>query len=104
MPYQCKVSAVEFVEPPADLSSGTAVVRVKLEDGKQSVFTVATMDTPGRWLKEAKSPFRLGRPVLFVRSLQQQAVANAVNWMAADMGGFWLRYYNSEKRPAKGLS
>ena len=101
MPYQCKVSAVEFVEPPADTFSGTAVVRVRLEDGKQSIFTVATMDTPGRWLKEGKSPFRLGKPVLFVRSLQQQAVANAVAWMAADMGGFWLRITTPRSGPPR---
>jgi hypothetical protein len=97
MPYQCKVSSVEFEGAP-DPSSGTALVRVRLEDGKQSVFTAATMDAPARWLKKGKAGFRVGRPVLFVRSLEPAAVADAVNWMAADMGGFWLRYYNSEKR------
>lgn len=100
MPYECKVSTVEFVDPPADPSSGTARVRVSLVDGKQSVFTVATMDSPARWLREGKEGFRLGKPVLFVRSLDTRAVAAAVAWMAADMGGFWLRYYNSEKRPS----
>ncbi|MBI5622707.1 MAG: hypothetical protein HY924_02900 [Elusimicrobia bacterium] len=100
MAYQCKVSSWEFVEPPADPSSGSASVRVRLEDGKQSVFSVATIDAPGRWLKEGKGGYRLGKPVLFVRSLSGGSVTQALNWMAADMGGFWLRYYNSEKRPA----
>ncbi|MBI4678433.1 MAG: hypothetical protein HY748_12705 [Elusimicrobia bacterium] len=104
MPYECKVRSIEFLERRGSsdgaCDKGSAVIRVQLEDGKRSVFTVATMDEPSRWVDENKGGFRLGPPVLFVRSLAEESVAGAVAAMAADMGGFWLRYYNSEKRPA----
>ncbi|MBI5210054.1 MAG: hypothetical protein HY927_08790 [Elusimicrobia bacterium] len=97
MPAQCRISSIELAEPH---EAGCARAVVKLEDGKASTFIVATLDQPRRWTAESKAGFRLTNPVLFVRSLDEEAVAQAMGWMAMDMGGFWLRYYNSEKRPS----
>lgn len=91
-----RIAALDFLnEENATLepSSGSVGLRASLEDGKQSIFQVATADQPGRWVES--EGFSFGAPVLFVKRLDQQTVAEAAQSMAAEMGGYWLRYYNS---------
>src|SRR5947209_16968546 len=91
-----RIAALDFLnEANATLepSSGSVGLRASLEDGKQSVFQVATADQPARWVEG--EGFSFGAPVLFVKRLDQETVAQAAQSMAAEMGGYWLRYYNS---------
>ena len=103
-----RIQSLEFLDPETGLkpeSSGTGL-RAGLEDGGKSVFFVATADQPGLWLKAQE--FSYGAPVLYVSRLDQETVAEAAQAMAAEMSGYWLRYYNSPEkevspaRPAKG--
>lgn len=88
-----RIQSLEFVpgEPAPERSS--AGLKAGLEDGKQSTFFVATPDQPAVWTQE--EGFSFGAPVLFARRLDQETVAEAAQAMAAEMGGYWLRYYNS---------
>jgi len=90
-----RIRSLEFVPADKELSpeSAGSGLRAGLEDGGESTFFVATPDQPARWLEQ--SEFSFGAPVLFVRRLDQENVAEAAQAMAADMGGYWLRYYNS---------
>ncbi|HAH06842.1 MAG TPA: hypothetical protein DCM05_10005 [Elusimicrobia bacterium] len=88
-------SVVEGPEP----GSGECEVLVALEDGRASRFAVATPDRPGLWMSESgqDSVFRL--PVLYVARFDDALVCEAVKTMAADLGGYWLRYYNAVAAP-----
>jgi len=101
-----RVRRIEFLStPPENPDSGGADVRVSLEDGSASSFGVLTPSHAGHRMNEAGQDFSYGDPVLFVRRLDQEGLAQAVAAMAADMSGFWLRYYNSkrdEKKKPKG--
>ena len=91
-----KVASVSF-DAPKDLSSGEAQLTVSYEDGGSSTFLVATFDRAEEWMKKAKSKAWWSAPVLFVASLDKPTVDAAVGAMAAEMGGYWLRYYNRRK-------
>ncbi|MDE2040029.1 MAG: hypothetical protein KGO96_01590 [Elusimicrobia bacterium] len=97
-----RIASLAFLpEGPAvarDPASGSAALRAQLEDGKRSTFLVATPDQPASWA--AKEGWSFGPPVLFVRRLDEETVAQAAQAMAAEMGGYWLRYYNF---PGAGL-
>mgnify|MGYP001578910645 CR=1 FL=1 len=95
-----RIKSLEFLDrdPKAAPESGGARLRADLEDGGESRFSVATPDQPGRRLQKAE--FSFGEPVLFVRRLDEPTVAAAAQAMASDMGGYWLRYYNT---PASAL-
>lgn len=91
-----RIAALDFLNEANETlepSSGSVGLRASLEDGKQSVFQVATADQPARWVEA--DGFSFGAPVLFVKRLDQETVAEAAQSMAAEMGGYWLRYYNS---------
>jgi hypothetical protein len=92
-----RVAFVDFLDPLArvDPDSGEARVRVGLEGGRESVFLVATFDRPGVWMKAEKKSHWFAEPVLYVRRLDAASVATAVDAMAADLGGYWLRYYRA---------
>ncbi|MBI5246794.1 MAG: hypothetical protein HY923_06400 [Elusimicrobia bacterium] len=91
-----KVASVDFA-PPADASSGESELTVAFEDGGGSTFTVATYDRAEAWMAKAKSKAWWSDPVLFVASLDRDTVRAAVEAMAAEMGGYWLRYYHRRK-------
>jgi hypothetical protein len=105
-----RIAGLEFLReqdaPALEPSSASAGLRASLEDGKQSTFQVATADQPGRWVEG--EGFTFGAPILFVQRLDEETVAEAAQAMAAEMGGYWLRYYNSPgervagQAPAKG--
>ncbi|MDD5656428.1 MAG: hypothetical protein PHF00_04140 [Elusimicrobia bacterium] len=97
-----RVSAVEFLSPePPDPDCGSAEIRVDLEDGSHSTFRVMTPSSVGPAMNEAGRDCAFGAPALFVRSLRREDLVRAVGKMAAHMSGFWLRYYNSKKVPAR---
>jgi hypothetical protein len=99
-----KVAFVDYLDALERLNpeSGEARVRVGLEGGAESSFLVATFDRPAAWMKEVKSSHWFAEPVLYVRRLDDETVRAAVNAMAADLGGYWLRYYRAAPRqPSK---
>ncbi|UPT73409.1 MAG: hypothetical protein M0D55_16255 [Elusimicrobiota bacterium] len=91
-----KVASVSFTAP-ADPSSGDCELTVAFEGGGGSTFKAATFDRAEAWMTEAKSKAWWSDPVLFVDRLDQKTVRAAVDAMAAEMGGYWLRYYHRRK-------
>ena len=75
-------------------------LRVGLEDGGYSSFIVATPDDPRRIIAEGKDSYFFGAPSLFVRRLDPETIGEAVEAMAIENGGFWLRYYRSLEETA----
>jgi hypothetical protein len=90
-----KILSVELLEPPADPASGETRVRVRLDDGRESNFLAATFDRPAARTKSQRGGFWFSEPVLHVRRLDEPSVRSAVDAMAAELGGFWLRYYRA---------
>ena len=91
-----KVASVTFAAP-ADPSSGDCELTVAFEGGGGSTFKAATFDRAEAWLAASKKKALWSDPVLFVERLDQKTVRAAVDAMAAEMGGYWLRYYNRRK-------
>jgi hypothetical protein len=91
-----KVASIDFT-PPADAASGDCELSVAFEGGGKSTFKVATFDRAEAWMAGAKSKAWWSEPVLFVASLDRATVSSAVEAMAAEMGGYWLRYYHRRK-------
>ncbi len=96
-----KIAAVEFLDAlPAAGAPGQARVRVALDAGRDSVFLAATYDRPAAWTREGGG-FWFGEPTLYARELNAATVRAAAEAMAAELGGFWLRYYRaSPGRPS----
>jgi hypothetical protein len=90
-----KIVSVDLLEAPANPESGETRVRVSLDDGREPTFIAATFDRPGAWTKARKGGFSFSDPVLHVRRLDAASVRAAVDAMAAELGGFWLRYYRA---------
>ena len=88
-----RIRSIAFVTPGPELRAEDKALSVELEDGSVSTFAVATPEEPGRRLA-AGEDFSCGAPVLFVRRVEEENVGEAVEAMAADIGAFWLRYYN----------
>jgi hypothetical protein len=80
------------------LQDGEAEARVSLADGSTSIFPVALPTQPAAWVKTG---YHFGPPTLFVARADERSVRDAVDAMAACMGGFWLRYYNARKKVPK---
>lgn len=92
MPGIPQIRSIEFLQKP---EGGRAQILVRLEDGSSSSFAVSTPSEPAAALEAGGRGFFFGRPVLFVASLDEASIGEAVNALAADIGGFWLRYYNT---------
>lgn len=90
-----RVAFVDFLDSLArvDAVSGEARVRVGLEGGRESSFLVATFDRPQARMKEGKLDHWFAEPVLYVSRLDEKTVHAAVDAMAFELGGYWLRYY-----------
>ncbi len=96
-----RIRSIQLLSQP---QSDRAGVSVGIEDGSLSTFEIATPSAPARILNEPGGDFSCGAPVLFVRRIDQETVGEAIEAMAADIGGFWLRYYNSAPpAPAKKI-
>lgn len=93
-----QISSIEFTSPP---KGEKAEIRVHLADGSKSLLAVSTPQRPAADLK--KADFAYGPPSLFVASLDEENIGEAVSAMAGDIGGFWLRYY-SRDRGGEGVS
>ena len=89
-------------EPKAD--AGRVQVNVHFENGGVSVFEAATPDQPALWAEKGKKGWFFGSPVLFVSRLDRRSIEAAVAAMAQDMGGYWLRYFNSPKKKPAGAA
>ena len=92
-----KVKSVEF-SAPEDVSSGESELTVSFIGGGDSTFTVATFDRAEAWMEQARATVWWSAPVLFVDRLDPATVHAAVEAMAEEMGGYWLRYYHRRKR------
>lgn len=92
MPGIPLIRSIAFLKRP---EQGRAEVMVRLEDGSFSSFVVSTPSQPGAALKAEGREFLFGTPVLFAANIDEAAIGEAVSAMAADIGGFWLRYYNT---------
>lgn len=92
-----RVAYVDFIDSleRVDPASGEARVRVGLEGGKESTFRAATFDRPEAWMKASKQDHWFAEPVLYVKRLDAATVRAAVDAMAAELGGYWLRYYRA---------
>jgi len=96
------IRSIEFLaQAPGSSTSGSAEIRVHLEDGSSSRFGVLTPNCVMTRMNGEGKDFFFGPPVLFAKSLDPKSLGRAVEKMAAHMSGFWLRYYNS-KPAAKG--
>ena len=92
-----RVAAIDS-EPALDSldpASGECAIEVRFAEGGASTFLVATFDRPAARLRAPKADAWWSTPVLFVSRLDRPTIEAAVAAMAADMGGYWLRYYNS---------
>jgi hypothetical protein len=97
-----KIRSISFVGPePVDPGCGEAQLRVDLEDGSSSTFRAMTPSRVSAAINEGGCDYGFSQPALFVKSLAQQDLSRAVEAMAANMSGFWLRYYDSRKAGAK---
>ncbi|MFA6002624.1 MAG: hypothetical protein WC881_01005 [Elusimicrobiota bacterium] len=97
MPAIPKIRSIEFLSPlPDPQVPGGADIRADLEDGSASSFGVLTPDHVAARMNEAGQDFGYGSPVLFVKRVEPECLGRAVEAMAQDMSGFWLRYYNSK--------
>jgi hypothetical protein len=102
MPAVPRIRFIEFLSPaPENPDVGGADIRVNLEDGSTSSFPVLTPSHISHRMNDAGQDFSYGDPALFVRRMDQEGLAKAVESMATDMSGFWLRYYNSKPVPRK---
>jgi hypothetical protein len=92
-----RVVFVDFLDALERLNpaSGEARVRVGLDGGRESTFLAATFDRPEAWMREGRLDHWFAEPVLYVRRLDAASVRAAVDAMAADLGGYWLRYYRA---------
>ena len=90
-----KIRSIKFVRRPESEEFGSADIQVCFEDGKYSSFVAATPDVAARWMRERGWNFCHGTPVLYVNRLDDDSVRRAVEAMAGEMGGYWLRYFNS---------
>ncbi len=91
-----QIASIDFTSP-ADTTSGDCVLRVAFIDGGGSTFKAATFDRAEAWMTESQSRAWWSEPVLFVARLDAATVRAAVDAMAAEMGGYWLRYYHRRK-------
>jgi hypothetical protein len=100
-----QVAFIDFLDSleRLDPASSQARVRVGIEGGRESSFLAATFDRPEAWMEEAKTGSWFAEPVLYVRRLDEATVRAAVSAMAADLGGYWLRYYRSAPRSPSHL-
>ena len=98
-----RIKKIEFLTPASEFTadSGSADLRVSLEDGGHSTFIVATPDQPGRWMSQNRAAFSFGSPVVYLNRLDEPAVARAAEALASEMSGYWLRYFNSEGDQSK---
>lgn len=102
-PIIARVRAVELLAPaPRDLQRGEGALRVSLEEGGECHFPALTPNHVAARMNESGQDFSYGVPSLFVRSFDPESLGVAVGAMAADMSGFWLRYYNSKPPASKG--
>ena len=92
-----RVTFIDFLDTleRTDPARGQARVRVGLEGGRESSFLAATFDRPEAWMKAKKLDHWFDEPVLYVRRLDAPTVRAAVEAMAAELGGYWLRYYRA---------
>ena len=75
------------VDEPAE---GRAKLDVTLSTGKALTLFAASYQAPAAWV--AKGGLFWGVPHLWVRTLEDDAVQDAVTAMASDLSGYWLSY------------
>lgn len=97
-----RVASINLAPFSAKPESGERRVVVNLEGGRASDFLAAAYDRPAAWIAENPEGVRFSEPVLYLARVDEATVRRAVDAMASDMGGFWLRYYNSAPPKSAG--
>ncbi|MBI3548629.1 MAG: hypothetical protein HY078_06200 [Elusimicrobia bacterium] len=92
-----RIRSIDLDKQPKDPGRGNIGVRVALEQGRICRFSVATIGMPLEWVADAD--FAFSSPVLFVKDLRKSSIEEAIGAMAAEMSGYWLRYYNTQNGP-----
>ncbi|NNN05805.1 MAG: hypothetical protein HKL90_07875 [Elusimicrobia bacterium] len=95
-----RIASLDFLDPLPASGAGEVRVRVGLDVGRESVFVAASYDRPAAWTAESRGGFHFSQPVLHARRLDEATVRAAASAMAAELGGFWLRYYRSSASAA----
>lgn len=95
-----RLVSFRLVDAPArgGLASGQARVIATPAGGRESSFLAATFDRPEAWMADGRADW-FEEPVLYVRRLDEAAVRAAADAMAAELGGYWLRYYRAPAAP-----
>ncbi len=90
------IKTVSFLSPDATVKpeSGRSDLKVTLADGSLSSFAAATPDQPGFWTGKGQAAHYFSNPILFVSRLDTETTRVAIDAMAHEMGGYWLRYYH----------
>ncbi len=96
MTYSPRIKAIKPRDAKAfqKAKSGRLELEVELESGPRATILVETPDQVGAQLKKGRTSFSFGRPVLFVRKLDEETVGGAVSAMAEELSGYWLRFYD----------
>lgn len=95
-PVNLAIEALEVRPQP----SGRAEVEIRLSNGKTVLLAAAAASSAPEWV--AKEGLAWGPPTLYLKSLEPEEVRRAVEAMAAELSGYWLRYYGSATREREG--
>lgn len=91
-----EVKSLKFLKPFFSNGPGRELL-VELQDSSSSQFSLAQPSESAAWLKQGPG-YYFSAPVLFVAGADEESVGEAAVAMAGEMGGYWLRYYNSAGR------
>lgn len=91
-----EVKSLKFIESSSDLGPKKDLW-VELQDSSTSQFHLAQPEEAASWLASGPGYF-FSSPVLFTAGADEESVGEAAVTMASEMGGYWLRYYNSSGR------
>lgn len=94
-PVQVRSIVAKRAERGAEIA-----VKISLADGSVVSVLATAPDRPAAWVA-AGGGFSFGKPALFLRGLADGDIQAGASALAQDLGGYWLRYYNSLGRAAK---
>jgi len=87
-----------LLEPKQDAGrakSGEVRVRISLADGSETSVLAATPEQASVWIQEGGAGYSFGKPALYVQRIDDSYIEEGARALTSDLGGYWLRYYNS---------